>query len=70
MNIMKDEGLELTYEELEQEQIVELPDREALALVDANVAAPINLALAANVLTSDSTAIAIAHQDVNIVQST
>jgi len=41
---------------------VELPDREAMSLVNANIAAPINLALAANVLSDHSTATAIAQQ--------
>jgi hypothetical protein len=61
---------ELTLEELEQQQEAELPDREAMALVDANVAIPINLALAANVLTEDSIAFAQAMQDADIDQST
>jgi hypothetical protein len=61
---------ELTLGELEQEQVAELPDREAMALVDANVAIPINLALAANVLTEDSIAFAQAMQDADIDQST
>jgi hypothetical protein len=61
---------ELTLEELEQQQVAELPDREAMALVDANVAIPINLALAANVLTEDSIAFAQAMQDADIDQST
>jgi hypothetical protein len=38
--------------------------------VDANVAAPVNAAAAANVLSSDSTAIANAEQDADIEQST
>jgi len=41
---------------------VELPDREAMSLVNANIAAPINLALAANVLSDNSSAIAVAQQ--------
>jgi len=41
---------------------VELPDREAMSLVNANLAAPINLAAALNVLSDNSTAIAAAQQ--------
>jgi hypothetical protein len=51
----------LTRAEMEAHAI-ELPDREAMSLVNANVAAPINLALAANVLSDNSTAIAAAQQ--------
>jgi hypothetical protein len=61
---------ELTLEELDQEAVAELPDREVLALVDANVAAPINAAVALNVLTDNSVAYAEAVQTVNIEQST
>jgi hypothetical protein len=61
---------ELTLEELDQEAVAELPDREVLALVDANVAAPINAAVALNVLTDNSVAYAEAIQTVNIEQST
>lgn len=53
-----------------QEQIAKLPDREAMSLVNANVAAPINLALALNVLSDDSIAIAQATQYAPITQST
>jgi len=48
---------------------IELPDREAMSLVNANIAAPINLALAANVLSDNSTATAIAQQYAPINQS-
>jgi hypothetical protein len=53
---------ELTNVELESEMIAELPDRAEMSLVNANVAAPINLALAANVLSDGSTATAYAVQ--------
>ena len=49
---------------------VDLPDREAMSLVNANVAAPINLALAANVLSDNSVAVAQAYQYTPITQST
>jgi len=55
------EERELTRAEMEA-KAVELPDREAMSLVNANIAAPINLALAANVLSDHSTAIAAAQQ--------
>ncbi len=60
---------ELSDEELEQESGEELPDREAMSLINANVAAPINAAVAANILSDDSIAYANAEQDVDIDQS-
>ena len=60
---------ELTQEELDQQSGEQLPDREAMSLIDANVAAPINAAVAANVLSDDSIAYANAEQDVDIDQS-
>ena len=42
---------------------------EAMSLVDANVAAPVNAAVAANILSDDSTATANAEQNVDIDQS-
>ncbi len=60
---------ELTAEELEAQGGEELPDREAMSLVDANVAAPVNAAVAANILSDNSDATATATQDVNIDQS-
>jgi len=59
---------ELTADELEQEEGEELPDREAMSLINANVAAPINAAVAANVLSDNSIAYANAEQDAPIVQ--
>ena len=49
-------------------QIVELPDREALSLVNANIAAPINAAVALNALSDNSVAYANAQQTAPIVQ--
>jgi len=46
----------------QQQQLSELPDREAMSLVNANVAAPINAALALNVLSDGSVAAANAQQ--------
>jgi hypothetical protein len=58
----------LTDEDIEAQDASELPDREAMSLVDANVAAPINAAVAANVLSDDSTATADADQENDIEQ--
>lgn len=51
------------------ERAAELPDREAMSLVNANIAAPINAALALNVLSDGSIAIANATQYAPIDQS-
>jgi hypothetical protein len=59
---------DMTPEELAQQESAELPDREAMSLINANVAAPINAAIAANVLSDNSTAQAIAIQDAPITQ--
>ena len=48
--------------------MTELPNREAMSLVNANLAVPINLALAANVLSDGSTAYANAVQTAPITQ--
>jgi len=61
------DGLE--REELEAQAAEELPDREAMSLVSANVAAPVNLAAALNVASDNSIAYANAEQDVDIDQS-
>jgi hypothetical protein len=60
---------ELTPEELEQQEAAELPDREAMSLINANVAAPVNVAAALNVLSDNSTAVANAEQTAVIDQS-
>jgi hypothetical protein len=59
---------DFTIAELEAQEITELPEREALSLVNANVAAPINAALALNVLSDNSVAYANAQQTAPIVQ--
>jgi hypothetical protein len=63
----QDQGL--THEELEAQGGEELPDREAMSLVNANLAIPVNAAVAANVLSDGSTAWADATQDTPIDQS-
>jgi len=60
----------LSPEELEQEAAAELPEREAMSLINANVAAPINLAAALNVASDNSIAYANAEQTGDITQST
>ena len=61
---------ELSQEELQQQQGEEPPDREAMSLVNANVAIPVNAAVAANVLSDDAVAYADATQDSIIDQAT
>ena len=58
----------LTITELEAERVEALPDRAALSLVNANVAAPINAALGLNVLSDNAVAYANAVQTAPIVQ--
>ncbi len=60
---------EMSQEELEREsEGEELPDREAMSLINANLAAPINAAVAANVLSDNSIAYANAEQSNQITQ--
>ena len=66
----KNTPAELSNEELEAQSGEELPDREAMSLINANLAAPVNAAVAANVLSDGSIAYANAEQDVDIEQST
>lgn len=66
---MSDREQELSVEELDAQEASELPDREAMSLVNGNVAAPINLAAALNVASDDSLAFANAEQTGDINQS-
>jgi len=59
----------LSNEELEAQGGEELPDREQMSLVNANVAIPVNAAVAANVLSDGATAWANAAQTTPITQS-
>jgi hypothetical protein len=59
----------LTREELNALAGEELPERAAMSLVNANVAAPINLAAALNVASDNSIAYANAEQNVTITQT-
>jgi hypothetical protein len=59
----------LSKDEVESQAGEPLPDREQMSLINANVAAPINLALAANVLSDNSVAVADATQYAPINQT-
>jgi hypothetical protein len=59
----------LTREELDELAGEQLPERAAMLLINANLAAPVNAAVAANVLSDNSIAYANATQTVDIDQS-
>jgi hypothetical protein len=59
----------LTREELDELAGEALPDRAAMSLINANIAAPINAAVALNVASDNSVAYANAEQTGNITQS-
>jgi len=59
---------QLSKEELEAQNAEQLPDREQMSLINANLAAPINAAVAANVLSDGSLAYANAQQTAPISQ--
>ena len=65
----KQEYRKLTREELNAIAGEELPERAAMSLINANVAAPVNLAAALNVASDNSLAYANAQQNVDITQS-
>ena len=58
----------LTREELNKLAGEELPERAAMSLINANVAAPVNAALALNVASDNSIAYANAEQTSTITQ--
>ena len=58
----------LTREELDSIAGEQLPERAAMSLINANVAAPVNAALALNVLSDNSVAYASATQTADITQ--
>lgn len=60
----------MSHEELEAQGAELLPDREQMSLINLNLAAPVNVAVAANVLSDNSVAYANAVQTVSIDQST
>jgi hypothetical protein len=65
---MADEYRKLSREELNAVAGEELPERAAMSLVNANLAIPINAAIAANVLSDGAIAYADAAQTGNIDQ--
>jgi hypothetical protein len=65
---MNSEYKVLTREEIETLAGEPLPERAAMSLVNANLAAPINAAVAANVLSDNSLAYANAQQMADITQ--
>ena len=70
MSQTPEEYRKLTREELEAIAGEELPERAAMSLINANVAAPVNIAAALNVLSDNSVAYANAQQTGDITQST
>jgi hypothetical protein len=66
---MAEEYRKLTREELDELAGEPLPERAAMALVNANIALPINAAIAANVLSDGAVAYADAAQETPIDQS-
>jgi hypothetical protein len=60
----------LTREQLNEIAGEELPERAAMSLINANIAVPVNAAIAANVLSDNATAYADAAQDAAIRQGT
>jgi hypothetical protein len=66
---MADEYRKLSQEELNELAGEELPERAAMSLINANVAAPINAAVALNALSDGSTAYANAEQTAPITQT-
>jgi hypothetical protein len=59
----------VTPEELQELAGEELPERAAMSLINANIAIPVNAAVAANVLSDGAIAYADATQDTPIDQS-
>jgi len=66
---MSQEYRSLSKEELDQLAGEELPERAAMSLVNANIAIPVNAAVAANVLSDGAVAYADATQQTPIDQS-
>ncbi len=66
---MTDSAAGLPADELAAQGGEELPEREQMSLISANVAAPVNAAAALNVLSDNSTAGAVATQSADINQT-
>jgi hypothetical protein len=64
----KDQQGELSAEELDAQNASELPDRENMSLINANIAIPVNAGIAANVLSDGASAYADAVQQGPITQ--
>jgi hypothetical protein len=64
------EHRKLTREELDELAGEPLPERAAMSLINANIAAPVNIAAALNVLSDNSVAYADATQTAPITQTT
>ena len=69
MTIEKQPAEGLSEQELEKQGSEEVGEREEMSLVNANIAIPVNAAVAANVLSDDAVAYADAAQDAAIDQS-
>jgi len=65
---MTDEYRKLSREELSELAGEELPERAAMSLINANLAIPVNAAIAANVLSDGATAYGSAVQQTPINQ--
>ena len=65
---MTEEYRKVSREELSALAGEELPERAALSLINANIAIPVNAAVAANVLSDNATAFANAAQTTPINQ--
>jgi hypothetical protein len=59
---------QLSLEAVEAEHALELPTRELLSLVNANLALPVNAALSANVLSDGAAALSNAQQNAPVNQ--
>ena len=64
---------DIQYRPVTQEELTELagdalPERAAMSLINANIAIPVNAAVAANVLSDNAAAIAQAQQQADIGQ--
>jgi hypothetical protein len=67
---MSDKERDLSQDELEAQEGADLPEREAMSLINLNAAIPVNAAVAANILSDNSIAWADATQTGDIDQST
>jgi hypothetical protein len=66
----QDQPPPLSEQEMQEQEAQALPDRENMSLINANIAVPINAAVAANVLSDGAIAYADAAQTGDITQGT